>query len=163
MHSHRLRISFVLAALCSAGSVLAAGAADRIDVVNPYVRLAPPAAMTTGAFMVLKNTGDKPVRLLKAESSVAKSVELHTHLNDNGVMKMRQVQGIDIPNGGETALKPGSFHIMLIDMKAPLKEGDTVNFALGFDDGSVKQIAATVKKPEAPAAEAKHDHSQHKH
>jgi copper(I)-binding protein len=111
--------------------------------------------------MILKNGGDKDVKLVKAGSSAAKAVELHNHINDGGVMKMRMVTAIDIKAKGEAALKPGGYHVMLIDMKNPLKEGDKVAITLGFDDGSAKEVEALVKKPEAPKAEM--DHSQHKH
>ena len=153
----RLSLALLLAA---SGTVFAAGAADSVNVVDPYVRLMPPGAKATAAFMVLKNTGDKDAKLVKAETVVAKTAELHTHTNENGVMKMRQVPAIEIKAKAETALKPGSYHIMLI-APAALKEGDKVAITLGFEDGSSKQIDAAVKKPEAaPAAmdQAGHDH-----
>lgn len=125
----------------------AAGAADSVTVVDPYVRQAPPGAVASGAFMVLRNSGDKDVKVVKAENSASKITELHTHLNEGGVMKMRRVPAIDIKAKGETALKPGGLHVMLIDLKGPMKEGDQVTITLGFDDGSSKQIEAPVKKP----------------
>lgn len=157
---------FVPAALALAMATLsipavAAGTADNITVVDPYVRMAPPGAMATAAFMVLKNSGGKDAKLVKAESGVAKVTELHTHLNEGGVMKMRQVPAIDIKAKGEAALQPGGLHVMMIDLKAPLKDGDKVAITLGFEDGSSKQIEAPVMKP-MPAA-APMDHSGHKH
>ena len=153
------RLSLVLL-LAAGGTAFAAGSADNVDVVDPYVRLMPPGAKATAAFMTLKNAGDKDVKLVKAETAAAKVAELHTHTNENGVMKMRQVPGIEIKAKAETALKPGSYHIMLID-PAALKEGDKVAITLGFDDGSSKKIEAMVKKPEA--APAAMDHSGHEH
>jgi periplasmic copper chaperone A len=126
---------------------LAAGAADSITVVDPYVRQAPPGAMATGAFMVLKNTGDKDVKVIKADNTASKVTELHTHINEGGVMKMRPVPAIEIKAKGEAVLKPGGLHVMLIDLKGPMKEGDKVAITLGFDDGSSKQFDAPVKKP----------------
>lgn len=153
------RLSLVLL-LAASGTVFAAGAADGVNVVDPYVRLMPPGAKATAAFMVMKNTGDKDAKLVKAESAAAKTAQLHTHTNDDGVMKMRQVPFIEIKAKAETALKPGSYHIMLID-PAAIKEGDKVAITLGFDDGSSKKIEAVVKKPEA--APAAMDHSSHNH
>lgn len=148
-----------LALLLSASSAaFAAGAADSVTVVDPYVRPMPPGAKATAAFMMLKNAGDKDVKLVKAESTVARSVELHTHINEGGVMKMRQVPAIEVKATGETALKPGSYHIMMID-PAAMKEGDKVALTLNFDDGSSKKIEATVKKsPEAMPAAMDHSH-----
>lgn len=154
-----LRFSLSLLLFGSSGA-FAAGAADSVNVTDPYVRMMPPGAKSTAAFMVLKNAGDKDVRLAKAESTVAKKVELHTHINDGGMMKMRQVDGIDVKAKGETALRPGSYHIMLIDPSA-MKEGDKVAITLGFEDGSSKKIEATVKKPEAaptPMSPGGHEH-----
>jgi periplasmic copper chaperone A len=145
----------------------AAGAADGVTVVDPYVRMAPPGATTTGAFMVLKNGGAKDVKLVKADNPASKTTELHTHLNEGGVMKMRPVKDIEVKAKGETALKPGGFHVMLIEMKAPLKEGDVVPITLTFDDGSSKKVDAKVVKPTAAAMPmggmGGHDMSQHKH
>jgi copper(I)-binding protein len=116
-------------------------------VQDPYVRLAPPNAPATGAFMVIKNNGDKDVKVVKADNPVSKVTELHTHLNEGGVMKMRPVPAIDIKAKGEAVLKPGGLHVMLIDLKAPMKEGDVVPITLTFDDGSSKQVDAKVVRP----------------
>ena len=140
------RNSLLFAALMVAGNTFAAGAADSVTVADPYVRLAPPNAPATGAFMVLKNTGGKDVKVVKADSAASKVAELHTHLNEGGVMKMRQVPAIEIKAGGEAKLAPGGLHIMMIDMKTPLKEGDMVALTLTFDDGSSKKIEVPVKK-----------------
>lgn len=146
---------------CFSLSAWAAGAADSVTVIDPYVRLAPPGAMATAAFMVLKNNGDKDVKLIKADNTATKITELHTHLNEGGVMKMRPVPAIDIKAKGEAVLQPSGLHVMLIDIKAPLKEGDKVAITLGFDDGSSKRIDAPIRKP-APMPAAM-DHSSHSH
>ena len=136
-----------------------AGAADHVVVQDPYVRLAPPNAPATGAFMVIKNNGDKDIKVLKADNPASKVTELHTHLNEGGVMKMRPVPAIDIKAKGEAVLKPGGLHVMMIDLKAPMKEGDVVPITLTFDDGSSKQVDAKVVRPMAAGAPA----MEHKH
>lgn len=154
-------IRFVAAlAACIPLTAWAAGAADQITVVDPYVRMVPPGAMATAAFMVLKNTGAKDVKLVKAENSASKATELHTHLNEDGVMKMRKVPAIEIKAKGETALQPGGFHVMMIELKGAMKEGDKVAITLGFDDGSSKQVQAPVRKI-MPAPMPAMDHSKH--
>lgn len=160
--SKQLRLLLAAFAAAAAAPAFAAGAADGVQVLDPYVRLAPPGAPATGAFMVLKNTGDKDVKVVKAASTAAKVAELHDHVNENGVMKMRPVPAVAIKAKGETVLKPGSLHVMLIELKAPLKEGDKVAIELGFDDGSSKQIEAPVRKlsMEPAAAPAPMDHSK---
>ena len=152
-------IRFVAAlAACIPLTAWAAGAADQITVVDPYVRMVPPGAMATAAFMVLKNSGDKDMKLVKAENNVSKVTELHTHLNEDGIMKMRRVPAIDIKAKGEAALEPGGLHVMMIDLKAPLKEGDKVAITLVFADGSSKKIEAPIRRPMPVTA-----HSEHKH
>ncbi|MDR2239028.1 MAG: copper chaperone PCu(A)C [Zoogloeaceae bacterium] len=140
------QLSLFLASLMLSTGVFA-GAADQITVDDPYVRLAPPNAPATGAFMVIKNSGSADVKLIKADNPASKATELHTHINDGGVMKMRPVASIDIKAGGEAVLKPGGLHVMMIDLKAALKEGDVVPITLGFDDGSEKKIEAKVVRP----------------
>jgi copper(I)-binding protein len=152
----------LLLATSFASPVFAAGVADQISVVDPYVRMAPPGAKATGAFMVLKNAGDKDTQIVSANAAAANVTELHNHINDNGVMRMRQVKEIALPAKGEAVLKPGSYHVMLIDMKAPLKEGDHVVIKLGFGDGSSKEVHAPVTKTVIDMTTPM-DHSKMKH
>lgn len=151
-------LSAAVLATCLPFGALAAGTADQVSVVDPYVRLVPPGAMATAAFMTLKNGGDKDAKLVKAATTAAKVTELHTHLNEDGVMKMRQVPAIEIKAKSETVLQPGGLHVMMIDLKGPLKEGAKVGLTLGFDDGSSKQVEAVVRKPMPMPAM---DHSKH--
>jgi copper(I)-binding protein len=140
----------------------AAGVADRIEIVDPYVRMAPPGAKATGAFMVIRNAGEQEVQLVAAASAAANVTELHNHINDGGVMRMRQVKEIAVPAKGEAQLKPGGYHVMLIDMKAPLKEGDHAVITLKFADGSSKDVHAPVMRPTAGGMPMKGmDHSKH--
>ena len=152
------QLSLLCSALLFSAGALAA-AADQVTVVDPYVRLAPPNAPATGAFMVIRNTGASDIKLVKASNPVSRVTELHTHINEGGVMKMRPVPVIEIKAKGEAVLKPGSLHVMLIDLKAPMKEGDVVPITLGFEDGSSTQVDARVVRPMAagmPAMEHKH-------
>jgi periplasmic copper chaperone A len=152
------RLNTVLSSFFLSTAALA-GSADQIAVEQPYVRLAPPNAPATAAFMVLRNTGGEDVKVTKAENPASKVTELHTHLNEGGVMKMRQVPAIEVKAKGEAVLKPGGLHVMLIDMKAPLKEGDVVPITLEFQDGSRKQIDAPVRAmTPAPSMPAGHGH-----
>ena len=152
------KFSLLLASLMVSAGALAA-AADMVTVDEPYVRLAPPNAPATGAFMVIKNAGDKDVKVVKADNPASKVTELHTHLNENGVMKMRPVAAIDVKSKGEAVLKPGGLHVMMINLNAPMKEGDVVPITLTFDDGSSKKVDAKVVRPMAagmPAMDHKH-------
>ncbi len=137
---------------------VAAGSADHIEVIDPYVRLVPPGARATGVFMTLKNSGEQAAHLVTATSEAAQIVELHDHINDGGVMRMRQIKEIVVPAKGATQLKPGGYHVMLIDLKAPLKADDHVIVTLGFSDGSRKEVHAIVRKPGGNTPAQMHKH-----
>jgi len=132
----------IIAALVVFSSSVWAGS---VEVKDAYVRHMPPTQTVTGAFMTLVNTTDSDRAAVSASSDVAETVELHTHIKDGGVMRMRQVEKIDIPAGGSTELKPGGFHVMLIDLKKPLELGQMVDISLTFDDGSSTAFQAEVK------------------
>jgi copper(I)-binding protein len=153
--------AFVLPSLVT--PAFAAGLADQLTVVDPYVRMAPPGAKATGAFMTIRNTSDKDVQVVKADCNAAKVTELHNHINDNGVMRMRQVKEINVPARGEAQLKPGSYHVMLINMKAPLKDGDKVDITLSFSDGGTKTVQVPVKNPMGGMPMKDVDHSKMGH
>lgn len=132
-----------------------AAADSPLSVHAAYVRQVPPGITTTGAFMTIRNTGGVERQLTRAESPVAKTVELHTHINENGVMKMREVPRIPVPANSQAELKPGSYHVMLIDLREALKDGEDVPITLTFDDGSTVKVLAPVRKPHAGAPEGK--------
>ena len=142
---------FCLAAALPQTAPMALAAEGELVVESPYVRLVPPNAPASGAFMLISNRGGSDRQLVKAESPAARIVELHTHINEDGVMKMRAVPAIGIKAQGQTQLKPGSFHVMLIELKQPLREGDVVPITLDFDDGTRLKVDAPVQKIVMPA------------
>lgn len=148
----------ILAGLLGVSTLLA----SNIKVENPYVRATPPNLPNSAAFMTVSNNSDKAVAIVKASSSVSKVVELHTHDMKDGVMKMYQVAKIDVPANGKVNLKPGGFHVMLIGLNNPLKEGENVSFTLEFSNGETQTITAPVKKV---MSGMKHHgkHMHHKH
>lgn len=119
--------------------------ASSIEVKDSYVRATPPGLPNSAAFMTLVNTTDKDLAVVKASSAVSKVVELHTHTMKDGVMKMFQIPKIDVPANGETVLKPGGLHIMLIGLYNPLKVGEKVDLTLEFSNGETKTITAEIK------------------
>ncbi len=116
------------------------------------MRLLPPGS-PTAAFLVLKNDADQPVKLVAAASPEVGRAELHTHLHENGVMKMRQVESIEVPAKGEVALKPGSFHIMLFEVRE--LPGHPFPLTLTMDDGQKLELSLPVK-PIEPMAGMQH-------
>jgi hypothetical protein len=104
-----------------------------IAVSEPWSRETAEGQNAGGAFMTIANTGTAADRLTGGSTPVAGRVEIHTMSMDGGVMRMRQLEdGLDVPAGGSVTLKPGSFHVMLMDLKQPLKAGETVPLTLTF-------------------------------
>lgn len=137
-----------LALLIIASLLLAAcgAAGGGIAVKDAYARATPPEAMTTGAFATITNGGKAADRLISAASPAAKTVELHETVNEGGVMKMQpHPEGWEIPAGGKLELAPGGKHIMLIDLAAPLKAGETIELTLTFEKAGAIKIQAPVK------------------
>jgi copper(I)-binding protein len=103
--------------------------AGAIRIAAPWTR-AMRAGGTGAGFMVIRNTGTAPDRIVSARSPVARVVELHTHIRDGDVMRMRPVPAIDLPAGQEVRLQPGGLHIMLIGLTASLERGGKVRLTL---------------------------------
>ncbi|NPA12706.1 MAG: copper chaperone PCu(A)C [Aquificae bacterium] len=117
----------------------------KIEIEDPWVRAVPPNMKNSALFMEIENEGDEADVLLKVESDISKMVQLHKTVNENGVMKMVHIDKLVIPPHSEVKLKPGGYHIMLMGLKKPLKEGDKVKFTLIFKKSGKIQIEAPVK------------------
>jgi periplasmic copper chaperone A len=116
----------------------------RID--GAWARATPPGGKVGGAFVTLANTGDAPDRLVSAASPVADRVELHTHIKDGDVMRMREVEGgIPLPPGDTVKLQPGGFHIMLLGLKQALAAGSSFPLTLTFEKAGSVQVDVPVE------------------
>jgi hypothetical protein len=115
-----------------------------LRVGNPFTRATPPGAMVAGAFMSIQNQGKEADRLVSASSPVAGVVEIHEMTMDGGLMKMRAVNGIDLKPGATVELRPGGYHIMLEDLKRPLKDGEQIPLTLTFEKGGVLEVKVNV-------------------
>jgi copper(I)-binding protein len=158
MYLLRLRVAGLALALA------AASAHAQVAVKDPWLRATVPAQTAAGAFMQLTAASD--ARLVEASSPAARVVEIHEMAMDGNVMKMRQIAGLDLPAGKPVMLRPGGFHLMLIDLKAQLKDGDSVPFTLVVQgrDGrrETVELKAQVRPINAMGAGAGHaGHSGH--
>ena len=121
------------------GAVFSFAVQAQIQIEKPWSRATAPGAKVGGGYMLIRNQGAAADKLVSASSSAAGKVELHVHVNEGGVMKMREVPGYDVPAKGAFELKPGGAHLMFMDLKAPFKEGDKVPVTLKFEKaGEVK-------------------------
>jgi hypothetical protein len=142
---------FSLTAAVATAAVLASGASagdfkvGAITVEGPWARASAGPARNGAAFMTLSNAGTADDKLIAAASSgVSTKDELHTHIREGDIMRMRPVDAIDVPAGGVTQLKPGGFHVMLMGLKAPLKEGETFPLTLTFEKSGEVTVDVTV-------------------
>jgi copper(I)-binding protein len=147
----RLAISMTLVAVQWAAHA-------QTSVKDPWVRGTVPQQNATGMFAQLTSTtGGK---LVSASSPVANIVEIHEMAMEGDVMKMRAIPGLDLPAGKAVDLKPGGYHVMLIDLKQALKAGDTVPVKLVIEGRDGKRetidVNAPVRALAAGKAEPKH-------
>ncbi|MBL8517098.1 MAG: copper chaperone PCu(A)C [Betaproteobacteria bacterium] len=127
-----------------------------LKVFDVWARTTVPGASVSAAYMHIKSA--KPMKLVKAESPVAGMTEIHQMSMKDGVMSMSAVDAVDIPAGKLVDLKPGGLHVMLMQLKQPIKKGDEVPLKLTFEDAAKKTIVLDVKAK----AQEKDTHS-HKH
>ena len=127
-----LKHTFVTTLLL-ASSTLWAGV---IEITDAYVRAVPPNLPNSASFMKIQNKSDQALYLQRVTSSSAKTLELHEHIMEKGMMKMQQIPHIEIPAKSEIVLKPGGLHVMLIGLTKPLNVGDNItDFSLFFSNG----------------------------
>jgi copper(I)-binding protein len=119
--------------------------AGGVTVTHPWARATPGGVTVGGAYLEIKTAKGKADRLVAVRSTLAGAAELHTHIMEGGIAKMRRVDGIALPAGGSVVLKPGGNHLMLMDLKAPLKEGDLIKLTLVFEKAGELEIEATVE------------------
>lgn len=117
--------------------------AQSIEVKDAWVRGTVPAQRATGAFMEI--TGNSSVRLIGVSSPVAGTVEIHNMTMQNGVMKMSQVEGIDVPAGKTIMLAPGGYHVMMMGLKQQMKPGERVPLDLLIESADKKRETVSLQ------------------
>jgi copper(I)-binding protein len=133
----------------------AASAWSQVEIEKPWIRATAPGAKSAAGYMIIRNKGAQAERLVGGASALAAKVETHVHVKDGEILRMREVEGFDIPAKGIFELKPGGAHLMLLDIKRPLKEGEKVPVTLKFERAGELTVEFHVGRLTAP--------SQHKH
>jgi copper(I)-binding protein len=138
----------------------AAARDDAVEIVEPWAR-ASLAGRNSAAYMTIVNHTAAKDELVSASTPVAKVVELHTHLMEGGVMRMRPVQAIEVNVGEPAVLRPGGLHVMLIDLTRDLRPGETIPLTLRFRNAGERVVEVPVT---APGASGPAGHGQgHRH
>ncbi len=133
--------------LCAvvAGCSASAFAQLKVDVTDSWARSTVIFQRASGAFMKL--TANEDAKLIRAQTPVAGVVEIHEMKTENGVMRMNAIPALDLPKGRAVELKPGGYHIMLMDLKNSLSVGETIDITLTVEDNQKKQSEIVVKVP----------------
>ena len=123
-----------------------------LEIGQPWARATPPSAPAGGGFLKITNTGSTPDRLVSASSPAAELVQVHEMKMEGNVMRMREVdKGLEIPAGGSVTLAPGSYHLMMMGLKAPLKQGSPVPLTLVFEKAGKIDVELAVESIGAQA------------
>lgn len=145
--------------------VLSTSAWADVTASQAWSRITAPTVPTGAVFLQLNNTGTSTESLVSASSPVAKRVELHNHIHDNGVMRMREVSKIEVAAGKSVSLQPGGYHIMLMELKKPLKLNQTFPITLKYDTGRSETVNVIVNNGKGMDMKNGHDmnhgHMQH--
>lgn len=147
------RRDFLAAAVVFTAYAVSPALADDVKLGNltvsgAFARASPMMAQAGAGFMIITNAGEAD-KLVAAKSDISEVVELHTHIEENGMKAMRKVDFIDVPASGSVELKPGSFHVMFIKLKDQLKEGQQVAVTLVFEKAGEVAVTLPVKGPGA--------------
>ena len=137
---------FILAAAAALLMPPGALAQSTVTVSGVWVRETVPGRNVTAAYAVVENPGSTDLQITGAAAEVAGRVEMHEMTRSGDMMRMAPVKAITVPAKGKVELKPGGLHIMLFDLKRPLKEGETVELTLTTDKGATVKAQAPVKK-----------------
>jgi copper(I)-binding protein len=125
--------------------------AGDLVISQPWARATPGGAKTGGGFLTIENKGSTPDRLVGVSADVAGKVEVHEMAMDGGVMKMRPVEGgLTIDPGKTVKLAPGGLHLMMMDLKSPLKQGDMLPVTLQFEKAGKVAVTLDVQAIGAP-------------
>ena len=125
---------------------------------RPWARASIGQAPNGAAYMSIMTKGSETDRLLAVESDVAKRVELHNHMMEDGVMKMRQVEAIEVAPGEPTVLRPGGLHVMMMGLKSPLVEGESFSMTLVFEKAGRVEVEVDIESATQTETPEKMEH-----
>ena len=128
----------------------------QVEIEKPWMRATPPGAKVAAGYMIVRNKSGSPDRLVGASSPAAARLETHVHIKDGEILRMREAKTLDVPAKGTLELKPGGAHLMFVDIKQPLKEGDKVPVTLKFEKAGEVKAEFHVGRLTAPPMQHQH-------
>ncbi len=157
------RFGWLAAALLVSFASHAVGNTDDIETSGGWIRATAPGQDQAGADLSI--TSKQSVTLIGASSPACKAVQLHTMTSENGMMRMREVKAIELPAGKRVNLRKSGYHLMMVGLKAPLKEGEMVPFTLSIkvDKHRVVKVETTAEVKSLTATEAESHDDEHMH
>ena len=133
---------------------------DDVHIISPWAK--PNYGPNGAVYFTIHNHGKQPLHLVSASSPLSTRVEIHEHVHEKGVMKMRKVKGdLEILSLDLITFEPGGLHVMLFNMKKKLKVGDELPLTLKFRDGTETKLKVKVSKTAPDGTESKHEHHHH--
>lgn len=153
-----LNLSIKISALLVISMLTSFSSLANVDVVKPYVRATIPGTTVSSAYMELHNQSEKAVKLIAVKSTVSERVEIHEHSMADGMMKMRQVESLPVGANSQAVLQPSGYHIMIFNLKEPLKVGDDIELTLIFDNDTKEVVKVPVQSIKRKKKNAHHHH-----
>ena len=132
----------------------------KIKIKDPWARAS--ISKNGVSYLEIMNHGNHAEKLVGVAAPIAKRVELHTHKNDSGIMRMRQIKSIPLPPNGTVKLKPGGHHVMMIGLNRKLKMGEEFPLTLFFEKSGNITVTVKIRHAGALGKTPKHDHGKHK-
>lgn len=146
---------------------------ESLSVNNVFIKASLPGQKVSSAYFTLKNSQDKDIEIKDIHTNVANITEFHTMEMQNSKMVMRKMENVTVPANGALTLSPGADHVMLIQLKQPLKADDKVSFTLNLADGQTLEFSGMVAKEDShddhehhhehDHQNEQHDHHEHQH
>ena len=156
MHTSQILLGALVALLPVLASAQSSSVEPSLRISDAWAKTTVPGGSVSAAYMQISSA--KPLKLVKAESTLTPNVEIHNMSMKDGVMEMRAVEAVDVPAGKSVALKPGGLHIMLIKVNKPINRGDSVPLTLTFEtpDKRLFSVDVAAKGQEKAASHSHH-------
>lgn len=157
-----LAVTSIATGVFSPGVFAADYSVGQLKVSAPWVRASVPGQVNGAGYVKITSTAAQADRLISATTTGVNRVEFHTVITDNGIAKMREVSGIDVPAGADVQLSPGGFHLMFLGLQTPFNAGGVVPVTLRFEKAGEVNVDFNIMPPTYnPSATSAHGTHRH--